>query len=103
MYRVLRSCTVSAAASTTSIAMSVTAGPRPTFTARKSANVSPTVVERILMTQNVAVISGTLVCQSRWRGGAVGSAVLVLTGSSCGSAYGTRSRLVVGPTLRPER
>lgn len=53
------------------MATSVIAGPRPTSTARKSANVSPTVVERTLITQNVAVITGTLVSQVLLRGGLV--------------------------------
>ena len=47
---------------------SVTAGPRPTCTVRKSATVSPTVVERILTSQNVAVTAGTLFSRARVAG-----------------------------------
>ena len=42
----------------------VTACPQPAFTARKSAPVSPTVVDITLMTQNEIVMAGTLLSQS---------------------------------------
>jgi hypothetical protein len=38
--------------------------PKPALTARKSAPVSPTVVDMILMIQNDSVTSGTLLSQS---------------------------------------
>jgi len=41
--------------------------PSPTCTARKSATVSPTVVDRILITQKAIVTSGTLLSAARVR------------------------------------
>src|SRR5579864_2713876 len=57
----------SAAASSAAMTDRVMPWPQPALTARKSAPVSPTVVDMILMIQNDSVTSGTLLSQSRDR------------------------------------
>jgi hypothetical protein len=60
MYRCARNCVTSTAAISAAINSEVLVNPSPTFAARKSADVSPTVVDMILMTQKRSATSGTL-------------------------------------------